>query len=95
MKKDSYAFLIPLIVGGLTLIFGFVVWSIEIYRVTFLTALGEQYLAAVSLLLPLVAMVMFAAKRAFKDKTLVDVVKLYRGLATERRILCLEPTLPV
>ena len=56
MKKDSYAFLIPLIVGGLTLIFGFVVWSIEIYRVTFLTALGEQYLAAVSLLLPLVAM---------------------------------------
>lgn len=112
MKKDSYAFLIPLIVGGLALIFGFVVWSIEIYRVTFLTALGEQYLAAVTLLLPLVAMVMFAAKRAFKDKTLVDVVKLYlgliifqpagchfrhlyRGLATERRILCLEPTLPV
>lgn len=73
MKKDSYAFLIPLIVGGLALIFGFVVWSIEIYRVTFLTALGEQYLAAVTLLLPLVAIVMFAAKRAFKDKTLVTL----------------------
>lgn len=44
MKKDSYAFLIPLIVGGLALIFGFVVWSIEIYRVTFLTALGNSIL---------------------------------------------------
>ncbi len=44
MKKDSYAFLIPLIVGGLALIFGFVVWSIEIYRVTFLTAPGNSIL---------------------------------------------------
>lgn len=80
MKKDSYAFLIPLIVGGLALIFGFVVWSIKIYRVTFLSVLGEQYLAAGTLLLPLVAMVIFIAKRVFKDKTIVDVVKMYLGL---------------
>ncbi|EMW0511067.1 hypothetical protein ACVD54_004879 [Enterobacter mori] len=80
MKKDSYAFLIPLIVGGLALIFGFVVWSIQIYRVTFLTVLGEQVLAVGALLLPLVVMAMFIAKRAFKGKTVVDVVKIYLGL---------------
>lgn len=80
MKKDSYAFLIPLIVGGLALIFGFVIWSIEIYRVTFLTVLGEQYLAVGTLLLPLVGVVILLAKRAFKDKAIVDVVKIYLGL---------------
>lgn len=80
MKKDSYAFLIPLIVGGLALIFGFVVWSIKIYRVTFLTVLGEQVLAVGALLLPLVVMAMFIVKRAFKGKTVVDVVKIYLGL---------------
>lgn len=95
MKKDSYAFLIPLIVGGLALIFGFVVWSIKIYRVTFLTVLGEQYLAAGTLLLPLVAMVIFIAKRVFKDKPSLMLSKCISASSSSACRLPFSSSLPL
>ncbi len=36
MKKAHFSFWIPLIAGGIVLISGFVVWSVNIYRVTYL-----------------------------------------------------------
>jgi hypothetical protein len=79
MKKERYSFWIPLIAGGIVLISGFVVWSVNVYRVTFLTIRGEQVLACGALLLALVLMVNFIRKGRLKGKRLADAVKIYLG----------------
>ena len=61
MKYDSYPFLTSAIVGTVVLIFGFVTWSVEIYRVTFLKAEIWPYIflsaMGVALLLMLILLV--------------------------------------
>ena len=79
MKKARFSFWIPLIAGGIALISAFVVWSVNIYRVTYLSIRGEQYLACGALLLALVPMVYFIRKGRLKGKRLADAVKIYLG----------------
>ncbi|HBL5000798.1 hypothetical protein KKZ87_15000 [Enterobacter cloacae] len=79
MKKETYTFWLPLIVGGIALLSGFVVWSVNVYRVTYLTIRGEQYLAGGALLLALVPMVIFIRKGRLKGKRVAGAIKLYLG----------------
>lgn len=79
MKKETYTFWLPLIAGGIALLSGFVVWSVNVYRVTYLTIRGEQYLAGGALLLALVPMVIFIRKGRLKGKRVAGAIKLYLG----------------
>lgn len=65
--------------GGIALLSGFVVWSVNVYRVTYLTIRGEQYLAGGALLLALVPMVIFIRKGRLKGKRVAGAIKLYLG----------------
>lgn len=79
MKKTSYSFLIPAIVGVLTLVICFITWRVEIYRVTFINALAMQYIATGSLLLSLALMVIFIWKGRLKGWPFSERLKVFIG----------------
>jgi hypothetical protein len=79
MKKAHFFLLDPSYRGRDSTDIGFCGLSVNIYRVTYLSNRGEQYLACGALLLALVPMVYFIRKGRLKGKRLADAVKIYLG----------------
>lgn len=80
MKKDSYAFLIPSILGFLLAAFLFVLWNVEIARVTFLNGNAVSLmLIAASVVVALSSfLILFVARNRIKKP--LDYLRLPLGL---------------
>lgn len=79
MRKDSYPFLITVIVSLLLLIYGATVWRVEIYRATFLNHLTVRYMIYASLLLSTFLSLLLIWRGAAKEGRYFEYLKIYAG----------------